>query len=37
MNTPNPARQMTLVGKALTSGDFPQAGSLFADQLDRTL
>jgi hypothetical protein len=37
MNTPNPARQVALVGKARARRDFRQAGSPFVDQLDRAL
>jgi hypothetical protein len=36
VNAPDPTRQVTLVGKAGASGDFSQAGSPFANHLDRT-
>ena len=37
MNTPDPAGQVTLVGKACASCDFSQARSPFANKRDRTL
>jgi hypothetical protein len=37
VNTPNPTRQVTLVGEACAGCDFSRARSPYANELDRTL